>query len=60
MAAENSPTTCRGRPSHERKDAPSAPVHLRRVGRRVEAAELLGVDRTTLYRLMRKYGIEAD
>jgi DNA-binding NtrC family response regulator len=28
-------------------------------GRRAEAAARLGIDRTTLYRLMRKYGIEA-
>jgi transcriptional regulator with GAF, ATPase, and Fis domain len=28
-------------------------------GVRVEAARRLGVDRTTLYRLMRKYGIES-
>ncbi|MCX5739113.1 MAG: helix-turn-helix domain-containing protein [Proteobacteria bacterium] len=27
-------------------------------GRRVEAAARLGVDRTTLYRLMRKFGID--
>jgi DNA-binding NtrC family response regulator len=29
-------------------------------GKRVEAARRLGVDRTTLYRLIRKYGIEED
>jgi DNA-binding NtrC family response regulator len=29
-------------------------------GKRVEAARRLGVDRTTLYRLIRKYGIESD
>ncbi len=29
-------------------------------GVRVEAAPRLGVDRTTLYRLMRKYGIDGD
>ena len=27
-------------------------------GKRVEAAERLGIDRTTLYRLMKKHGIE--
>ena len=37
--------------------------HVRRVlgeveGKRVEAARRLGIDRTTLYRLMRKHGIE--
>jgi DNA-binding NtrC family response regulator len=29
-------------------------------GRRAEAAARLGIERTTLYRLMRKYGIDAD
>jgi transcriptional regulator of acetoin/glycerol metabolism len=29
-------------------------------GVRVEAARRLGIDRTTLYRLMRKYGIDGD
>ena len=29
-------------------------------GVRVEAARALGIDRTTLYRLMRKYGIAED
>jgi transcriptional regulator of acetoin/glycerol metabolism len=29
-------------------------------GRRVEAAARLGIDRTTLYRLMRKLGIDAS
>jgi DNA-binding NtrC family response regulator len=38
--------------------------HVRRVleqvgGRRQEAAKMLGIDRTTLYRLMRKYGLDA-
>jgi transcriptional regulator of acetoin/glycerol metabolism len=33
-------------------------VHRRVADVRVEAARLLGVERTTLYRLMKRYGLE--